>query len=257
MHGGVVDKETVRLFAMLSQAFAVVAAEHDHRVLINPFLFQKPEKPPDLLICESDLAIVGLRQIFATVRLGRMIRKVWIVEMHPKKKLLLRILRQPVQRHIGHNIARALHLIEIGFVQAAKVEVVVIKIKSLIQSKARVQHCRADYRSRLVSGLFENRSQRGLKRAELVAAEVMHAAQHGIGSRQHRAVRGQRYGNNREGALEAHSIRSQAVDVGSLDLLVSIAAKMIGAQRINRDQDHIQRGLCGRLRCRIKRGEGR
>ncbi len=177
--------------------------------------------------------------------------------MHPKKKLLLRILRQPIQRHIGHNIARTLHLVEICFVEAAEVEVVIIKIKSPIQSKARVQHCRADYRSRLVSGLFENRSQGGLKRAEFVAAEIMHAAQHGIRSRQHRAVRRQSYRNDREGALKAHSIRSQAIDVGRLDLLVSVAAEMIGAQRINRDQDHIQRGLCGRLRRRTKRGEGR
>src|SRR6202171_4467680 len=113
MHGGVVDKESVRLFSMFSQAFTMVAAEHDHRVLINPFLFQKPEKSPDLFIRKSDLAIVRLRRIFATVRFGRMIRKVWVVEMHPKKKLLLRILRQPVQRHIGYNIARTLHLVEI------------------------------------------------------------------------------------------------------------------------------------------------
>src|SRR5207302_6202214 len=47
MHRSVVDKESVRLFAMLSQAFTMVAAEHDYRVLINPFLFQKPEKPPN------------------------------------------------------------------------------------------------------------------------------------------------------------------------------------------------------------------
>src|SRR6266478_2164023 len=102
MHGGVVDEESVRLFAMLSQAFTMVAAEHDYRVLINPFLFQKPEKPPNLLIRKSDLAIVWLRRIFATVRLGWMVRKVGVVEMHPKKQLLLRILPQPVQRHIGH-----------------------------------------------------------------------------------------------------------------------------------------------------------
>src|SRR5260370_16661070 len=112
MHRGVVDKESVRLFAMLSEAFTVVAAEHDHRVLINPFLFQESEKPPDLFIRESDLAVVWLRRIFATVRFGRMIRKVWIVEMHPKKKLLLRILRQPVQPHIAPNIPRTLHPID-------------------------------------------------------------------------------------------------------------------------------------------------
>src|SRR3979411_1080528 len=92
MHRCVVNKESVRLFAMLSQAFTMVAAEHDHRVPINPFLFQKPEKSPDLFISKSDFAIVQVRRILATVRLGRMVRKVWIVEMHPKKKLLLRIL---------------------------------------------------------------------------------------------------------------------------------------------------------------------
>ena len=243
MHGGVVDEKAVRPFAVLSQTFAMVAAEHDDRVPIDSFLFQEAEKPPDLFIGKRDFSIVGLCRILATIRLGRTIRKMRIVEMHPKKKLLLRILRQPVQRHIGHHIARTLHLVEIRFVQTAEIEVVIIKIKSLIQSKARVQNRGGNHRPRLVPGLLEHRGQRGLQGTEFVAAEIVHAAQHRVGSRQHGRVRRQGHGNDREGTLKARSIRSQAVDVRRLDLLVSVAADMIGAQRVNRDQDHIQRRL--------------
>src|SRR5208283_2972997 len=130
---------------------------------------------------------------------------------------------------IGDDIARTLHLVEIRFVQAAEFEVVVIEVKPLIQSKPRVQHSRSDDRARLVSSLFENRGQGRLKRAQFVAAKIMHAAQHRIGSGQHGAVRGQGYGDDGEGAVKAHTIRSQAVDVGRLDLLVSVAANVVGA----------------------------
>src|ERR1035437_4598333 len=101
MHGGVVDEEAVRLFAVLSQAFAMVAAEHDYRVPIDSFLFQEAEKPSDLFIGKRNFSIVGLCRILATIRLGRTIRKMRIVEMHPKKKLLLRILRQPSHAQLG------------------------------------------------------------------------------------------------------------------------------------------------------------
>ena len=66
------------------------------------------------------------------------------------------------------------------------------------------------------------------------------------------AVRGQGYRHDREGALKASAIRRQAVDVGRLDLLVSVAAEMVGAQRVDGDQDDIQRRLRGRLRRRTE-----
>ena len=125
---------------------------------------------------------------------------------------------------------------------------VVIKIKALVQSEPRVQHRGADHRSRLISGLFEHRSQSRLKRAKFIAAEIMHAAQHGIRAGQHRSVRRQSYGNNSEGALKARSVRSQAIDVGSLDLLISVAANVIGAQRIDCDQYNIDSAALRSLR---------
>src|ERR1700726_3374953 len=111
MHGGVVDKESMRLFSMLSQALTVIAAKHDQRVLINSFFFQKTEQPPHLFIRKSNFAVVRLCRILAAVRLRRMVRKMRIIEMHPQEKLLLRILSQPVQRLISYNIARTLHLV--------------------------------------------------------------------------------------------------------------------------------------------------
>ena len=247
---------------MLSQAFAVISAEHDYCVLIDSFFFQKSHEAPDLFIGERDLTVVGLCRIFPGIGLGRMIGSVRVVEVHPQEKLPLRILRplvffEPVQRRIGDKVARALHLVEIRFVQAIEVEVVVVKIESLIQSKARIQDCGGDHRSRLIPGLFEDGSERGLKRAKLVAAEIMHPTEHGIGSGQNRGVRGQGYGNDCEGAVETRSVGSEGVDVGRLDLFVSVAADMVGAQRVDRNEDDIQSGLGGRLRGRMKWYKGR
>ena len=98
-----------------------------------------------------------------------MIGKVRIVQMHPEKKLLLRVLRQPVQRHIGDDVAGTLHLIEIRFIQAAEIEMVVVEIESLVQSEARVEHRRRNHRSRRYPACFSTDAIVGCSGLSLLA----------------------------------------------------------------------------------------
>ena len=90
-------------------------------------------------------------------------------------------------------------------------------------------------------------SQGGLARAQLVGGEIVHAAPHGISPGKHHGVRRQRDRHRGVGALKARAIGRERVDVGSANLLVAVAAEMVGAQRVDRDDHHI--------RCRSRRRE--
>jgi len=60
--------------------------------------------------------------VFGRIGLGRMIGKMRIVEMHPEKKLVARILGQPIKSDVGDNVSGTFHLVEVGFVETAEFE---------------------------------------------------------------------------------------------------------------------------------------
>src|SRR5438874_6628803 len=100
--------------------------------------------------------------------------------MHPKEELLLIILAQPVERDIGHNVAGAFHFIEIRFLQAVEIKVVVVEIESMIQAKARIEDGRTDDGASRIPVVLQHRSQRCLSWIELIRSKIMHAAEKGI-----------------------------------------------------------------------------
>ncbi len=258
MHGRVVDEKSVRLLPVLPQTFAMVSSEHNHRILIKPFLLQIPHQSANLLVRKRNLPIIGTVGILMFVGLGRVIRKMRIVQMHPQKKLLLRrlslpVLSQPLQRDGRHFISGTFHFVDVLLVQSAEIEVVVVKIETVVQSKPRIEHRRRDHRPGRISRLLQHRCHGRLRWAELVSGEVMHPAQHRIRPRQHRRMRRQCHWNHRKRPLKARSIRRQPIHIRSLDLLVSIATDMIRAQRINRNQHHVQAGLTALRRRRVLR----
>jgi len=47
----------------------------------------------------------------------------------------------------------------------------------------------------------------------------------------------------RDGVIERHGIVRERVDVRRRDILLAVQREMIGAQRIDRDQDHRRAGM--------------
>src|SRR5437868_10614722 len=94
---GVVHEEAMGFFPMFSQAFSMVAAEHDERVLVQILHFKEMNQASHLRVRKSNFAIVGMVPIFVSVRSRRTIGEMGIVQVHPQKKLLLIILTQPIQ----------------------------------------------------------------------------------------------------------------------------------------------------------------
>ena len=100
--------------------------------------------------------------------------------MHPKEELLLIILAQPIERDIGHNVAGAFHFIEIRFLQAVEIKVVVVEIESMIQAKARIEDGRTDDGASRIPVVLQHGSQRRLSWTELIGSKIVHAAECGI-----------------------------------------------------------------------------
>src|SRR5258706_1731409 len=240
---GIVNKKTVVLFAVFAKAFPVIASEHDSGVSIQAIRLEKSNKPAYLRVRKSNFAVVGTLSVFFAVGNWRPIRIVWVVEMHPEKEFVLPVLRQPLQRHVGDHIARTLQLLQIRLLQPFEVEVIVIEVESLVQAKARVQHGRADDRPRAVPVLFENGGQRRLAWIQLVAAEIMHAAERGIGSGEDDCVSWQRHRDWRVGALEAYSVASEGIDGRIADQLVAVACQVVRSQSVNGDYDNVGSSL--------------
>jgi len=59
VHGCVIDEKAVSFFAVFSEAFAMIAAEHDDGVLVDSFFFQEAQDAAELLVGKGDLAIIG------------------------------------------------------------------------------------------------------------------------------------------------------------------------------------------------------
>src|SRR5215831_16170501 len=135
MQRGVIDKEAMSLFAVLTQDFTVIAAQDDHCALVQTLLLEKVDQSRDLRVRKRNLAVVRAILVLAVIWCGRPIRIMRIVKMHPEKKLLLIIFSQPVKRNIGHDIRGTFHFFQVRFLEPAEIEVVVIEVKSAIQAK--------------------------------------------------------------------------------------------------------------------------
>src|SRR6266567_4327971 len=217
----------------------MISREYDQRVGVKSFCLQEGDQAPKLRVCEGNLTVV--QPILIVLAVGRR-RPVWIVrviQVHPEKEFALRILAQPIQSNIGHHIPGTLHHIEIRFLHPIEIEVVIIEIESLVQAESRIQDGRSDYSARRISLLPQNGCERGLLGIELIAAEVVYAAQRGIRSSENRRMCRQGDRNRSVSEFKTCAVRRKRIDIRSVNLGVSIATKMISPQCINRDDDNV------------------
>ncbi len=199
-----------------------------------------------MLVGKGDFSVVRAALVLAVEGRRRLVGRVRIVEVHPEKERLAGIARQPLHRLVHHHIPRTLHQVEIGVFQAVEIEVVVVKIKSLVQTEAVVEHGGTEHGSGGVPLLPQNGGQGRLLRIQPVAAEIVNAAVHGVGAGHHHGVRRQGDGHRSIGVLETGAVGSQGVNVRGARLAVAIAAQVVGPQGVNSNQQQVVRR--GRVR---------
>src|SRR5947199_144260 len=78
---------------------------------------------------------------------------------------------------------------ETRFQQSVEIKMIIVEIKSVVQTEARVQHRRPDHSGSRVSMLLENRGHRWLSWIQFVRGEVMNAAEHRISAGEDHGMR--------------------------------------------------------------------
>src|SRR5271168_222323 len=130
----VVEKNAVRIFAMLSEGFAVVGHDGDDGVVVESAGAQLPEELPYCRIDVCDLAVVESVGVPGFIGLRRIVGMVGIVKMHPDKKWSLGMSGQPGKR-VGRDIgASALSGGVAIFAGMARGETGIVSVESAIEA---------------------------------------------------------------------------------------------------------------------------
>src|SRR6266404_2354682 len=149
----VVQKYSMRIFAMLAQSLAMISDDHNNRVLIPSMRLQISNKIPQRRVRISDFTIV--QTVFVYLRVGkrRLVRIMRIIKMYPNKSWPRGVRRQPLLRASNYIHATAFHSspARLRFRVLGKV---IVKTKSTIEPRRKrvaVKNDRRDKCSRVVS----------------------------------------------------------------------------------------------------------
>src|SRR5438445_3444946 len=78
-----VDEQAVRALAMLAEALPVIADDHDDRAIQQSPFVQERQHAAELRVDKRNFAEVRIGGIDRPVRLGRLVRRVRVVEVEP------------------------------------------------------------------------------------------------------------------------------------------------------------------------------
>ena len=145
VHRATVDEETVRRLAMIPEALAVVA--RSPRSPSGRTAGARRRNCTTRPTCASTKEIsptIGVAGMLASVRLRRIVRRVRVVEVNPARRTGVPRLLQPWQRVVHDLVAATLDLPIESDLVLRQVEVVEVRVESLIDAPLRVEHVRAD-----------------------------------------------------------------------------------------------------------------
>ena len=122
-------------------------------------------------------------------------------------------------------------------------EAVVVDVEAAREAEARVEDEGADEGPRAPAGAAQDRRQRRRRLREAEAAVVAHAVRGRQPTREDVGVGRQRHDVVGARGLEPHAARGEAVDPRRARVLATVAAEGVGAQRVDRDEQHGEAGV--------------
>ena len=227
----------MRRLAVLGQALAVVAHDRDDRRRTKAERIDAIEQTADHRVVEGDFAVVRpIGKGFAERR-RRIVRVVGIVQVdpHEQRRAERGVRRQPVGGGGDGPIPAALER-----------HAIVVLVESARQTVALIEHERADERGRAVTSASKCGRQRRQAIAQTEVPVVPDAVHEGIHAREQRHVRRQRDRRRRNGMFEHDALRGESIEIGRARLAIAVRAEMIGARRVERDQEDVRRRRRGR-----------
>ena len=237
-----VDEDAVLLLSVLAEHFPVIAdGGHDAAAGARR---QLREQAPDLAIHVCHLAGIPLVARPVLPVAGRLVGRVRIVVVDPQKiGPVARGPGRPCQRGVGDRFGAALRVSLLPHPLGD--HRVVVQREAPAEAEAAIEHPRRHERGRVVSVTGEDGRQRrdvgGKRRNAIVAHAVLGRVQPGHEA----AVRWQGQRSRRERAGETRAGAGEGVEVGGEGLAGDDSAHVVGASRVEGQQDEGRRLVGG------------
>ena len=212
------------VLAVIPQTFAVVGKKNDQSTIVDAERFEPREQTADDVIRLGDLAVVG-----------RLVRRVRLVDVEEEKERLLRVLLDPRQRELQRFVPGALVFADRS--GSGNRNAVVVVIESVADACLRAQHVRRYGRSGVIAVRAQHVSQGAeLRTVKPISDVVPHAM---LGRQQpgeDGGMRGQRHGTVAVCALKKNRVSAKGIEVRRLHSAISVRRQMIRSQRVDGDQ---------------------
>jgi hypothetical protein len=239
--GRVVDEEGVRALPVVAEALPVIGHEHEYRAVPDALRLEPGHEPSHHLVRVGDLPEVGLSGVELVEGSRRLVGSVRVVEVDPGEETAGLHGLQPREGEIHDLVALLLDGAEVDDLVLREVEAVGVVVEPLVEAPARVEHPRADERSRRPARLLQPLRERHRLCLEEEAAVVADAVMGRNEAGEDRGVRGQGHRGGGGRLLEDDALARDGVDVRRLDAREAVAAEAVGAQRVERDEDEVER----------------
>jgi hypothetical protein len=222
----------VRLFAVLTERFAVVAGHDDQRVAGQATPFQRQDQAAQLRVGVGDLPVIAGASAVADEVSRRRVRGVRVVQVRPEKERPGAAV-QPPDRGIDDLRRRPLGLEQFRS-RRIPPDGVVVDVEAVRQTEAPIQHVGPDERASGITGVLQSPRQRRNLTVEddAVLTNPMDGRN---GPREQRCVGRQRERHRRADVLERYPSRSKPVDGWRQP-----ASDPVGPQRVDGDEEDVQ-----------------
>ena len=240
------------LFAVLAERLAVIAEDDDDRAIEAAVAGEMIEQTAQLQIGCRNLRVVRAdhrRRKALADRCGRIVRRMRLVEMHPREERARPILVEPFDGFRHDLAAGPLHGVEADVhAVLAEIEVVEEAIEALGDAPSTIEDERGDEPAGAVPSGAHDFCERLLLLAEIEAAVVAHAMRAGEGSGHERRVRRECQRRRRGRLREPDAAGREGVERRRLRRGIPIAADMIRPQRVDGDDEDVESGIAARAR---------
>jgi hypothetical protein len=145
-----VEEDAVLLFPMVAEAFAVVGDDEDEGAVVEPAVAQELQEVAHDRIGAGDLRVIR-RPHAAAVRLGRVVRRVWLVEVEKDEERLRGMRIDERARRGGGRGAVALHESH-RLLAAGRRDAIVVRLEAARDPGRAAQHERRHGGASAVAG---------------------------------------------------------------------------------------------------------
>ena len=239
----IVDEDPVRILAMLAQALPVIR-RHQHQGRGRSFL-EAPQQSAELRVHERDLAVVGSGG--PGRELGRrLVGGVGIEVVHPQEergrgRRRARWGVEPAQDGVGGAVRGPLHVGGAPRVASAG-QMVVVGQEAAVEAEPAGEREARDEGGGPITRRREVLGHAAQARRQHISTVVAHSVAQGGAAGQDRRVRWRREGHVGHCRGEPHAPRGEAVEGGGRGPGIAVTAQAIGAQRVDRHQQHVRSG---------------